>query len=175
MMSLVCLMMGLNARWLASKSYTRRVQLRSGDNREGQFHRAQLWLLLSAQYLAASMCAWMSIALRGPHALPEPWGLYGGFAIPIAIIPVFIYVAIRYGQGGWRLPGSNLSATQPIGDQTPDNCWKLGRFYFNPADPALWVETRAGFGYTMNFARPLSWVWILAAVAGPPLLMRFFR
>ncbi len=41
---------------------------------------------------------------------------------------------------------------------TPNGCWH-GTFYYNPDDPALFVEARVGgFGYTANFARPLSWV-----------------
>lgn len=45
---------------------------------------------------------------------------------------------------------------------TPDRCWH-GSFYYNPDDPALFVEARmGGFGYTANFARPLS--WLLAAL-----------
>jgi uncharacterized membrane protein len=44
------------------------------------------------------------------------------------------------------------------GDVTPDRCWH-GTFYYNPDDPAIFVEARmGGFGYTANFARPLSWV-----------------
>jgi uncharacterized membrane protein len=43
---------------------------------------------------------------------------------------------------------------------TPDRCWH-GAFYYNPDDPALFVEARVGgFGYTANLARPLSWLLI---------------
>jgi uncharacterized membrane protein len=44
---------------------------------------------------------------------------------------------------------------------TPDRCWH-GSFYYNPDDPALFVEARTGFGYAGNSARPLS--WLLAAL-----------
>jgi uncharacterized membrane protein len=57
---------------------------------------------------------------------------------------------------------------------TPDRCWH-GSFYYNPDDPALFVEARTGFGYTGNFARPLLWVFnavILLFVAGLILLAR---
>jgi uncharacterized membrane protein len=37
------------------------------------------------------------------------------------------------------------------GDRTPDACWKLGIFYFNPADPSVFVARRFGIGYTFNF------------------------
>jgi uncharacterized membrane protein len=38
-------------------------------------------------------------------------------------------------------------------------------FYYNPSDPAVFVEKRVGIGYTVNFARPVSWVFILGVIA----------
>ncbi len=43
-------------------------------------------------------------------------------------------------------------------DNTPDRYWHLGDIYYNPDDPALFVQRRIGFGYTFNFANRLSWV-----------------
>ena len=43
------------------------------------------------------------------------------------------------------------------------NHWKWGVFYHNPEDPKIWVEKLYGWGYTLNMARPMSWV-ILAAM-----------
>jgi uncharacterized membrane protein len=48
----------------------------------------------------------------------------------------------------------------PENDATPDGCWKLGQFYFNPADPAMMVPKRAGLGYSLNFARGRSWAYL---------------
>jgi uncharacterized membrane protein len=39
-----------------------------------------------------------------------------------------------------------------------DNKWVLGMFYFNPADPSVFVEKRSGIGQTINFARPAAWI-----------------
>jgi hypothetical protein len=61
----------------------------------------------------------------------------------------------RLGQGGDR--GVCLDAG-PVGDRTPDKYWKLGIFYFHPEDPAVLIEKRFGLGYTMNFARPATWI-----------------
>jgi uncharacterized membrane protein len=33
---------------------------------------------------------------------------------------------------------------------TPDECWHAGDFYYNPADPAIFVEKRVGVGFTFN-------------------------
>jgi uncharacterized membrane protein len=52
----------------------------------------------------------------------------------------------------------------PKGDRTEDKCWKCGgTLYYNPNDPAIWVEKRVGIGWTTNMARPAAWV-ILGAL-----------
>jgi uncharacterized membrane protein len=56
-------------------------------------------------------------------------------------------------------------------DTTPDECWKLGQFYYNPQDPALLVEHRFGLGYSPNFARPLSWIAMTALFLLPVLVI----
>jgi uncharacterized membrane protein len=66
----------------------------------------------------------------------------------------------RVGQGGQRaLPASERQGTR--GDATPDDAWKIGgMFYFNPKDPALWVEQRIGIGYTLNMGNTSAWLLI---------------
>lgn len=54
-------------------------------------------------------------------------------------------------------------------DTTPDECWKLGQFYYNPQDPAFLVEHRFGLGYSPNFAKPLSWIALTALFLLPAL------
>ena len=49
-------------------------------------------------------------------------------------------------------------------DGTPDNCWYGGMFYFNPKDRAILVPKRFGVGYSLNFARPASWLWLTLAL-----------
>ena len=34
--------------------------------------------------------------------------------------------------------------------------WRLGQLYRNPADPALFVPTRDGTRWTLNFGRPVA-------------------
>lgn len=46
-----------------------------------------------------------------------------------------------------------------------DHYWKLGMIYFNPADPALFVEKRQGIGYTVNMGRPVSWIFVIVLIA----------
>jgi uncharacterized membrane protein len=40
----------------------------------------------------------------------------------------------------------------------PDAHWKVGVFYVNPDDDALFVHKRFGIGYTLNFGHAAAWV-----------------
>jgi uncharacterized membrane protein len=43
------------------------------------------------------------------------------------------------------------------GDMTPDDCWRGGQFYYNPQDPALFVQAPMGSSFTFNFDNRASW------------------
>ncbi|AWB43354.1 hypothetical protein DCC85_03360 [Paenibacillus sp. CAA11] len=80
--------------------------------------------------------------------------------MPLLIVFGAIYLSINTGQGGSRIgKKGSLGAEAPIND---DNAWKLGSIYYNPKDPAVFVEKRMGVGWTVNFARPLAWVFLFA-------------
>lgn len=175
----ICLLMEFTKANLANPNFTRRILDPQEDDRESKFFGMQLRLLLAGQYFLALMYAWTTFVLRGPHApqwIPAGWKFYGGLILTALFLPISIYLSVRYGQGGSRLPADPESLTAaPRGDRTPDECWKLGQFYFNPDDAAVWVEKRAGVGYTLNFARPLSWLWLFGVLAGPLILIRLLR
>ena len=71
-----------------------------------------------------------------------------------------IFWMFRVGQGGQRAVAP--AARQEVhGDATPDHAWKVGGlFYFNPHDPAIWVEKRFGLGYTLNMGNSRAWLLI---------------
>lgn len=70
------------------------------------------------------------------------------FAAPMSAFVVYFAVIIR----------NRPRLSSGSGDLTPNSCWKLGLFYFNPADPAVFVLQRFGIGYTFNFANRWTWV-----------------
>jgi uncharacterized membrane protein len=138
--------------------------------KESRFVRTMLLLVLVMEYCMAAMFAGFS-----PILPPRLAGIFvaatllAGLALAVA--------AFRSGQGGWRLrgqpPGSTPGGQAPSGDRTPDECWKGGLFYYNPADPALWVEKRFGIGWTFNFGNPRAWIvlgGILLFIAAVPVL-----
>ena len=66
------------------------------------------------------------------------------------------------------------NAAEGSAEQTPDRAWKLGLFYYNPADPALMVEKRIGIGYTFNFANPVALI-LTAAVLALPIVVVIWK
>jgi uncharacterized membrane protein len=53
--------------------------------------------------------------------------------------------------------------------------WRLGQLYKNSADPALFVPTRNGSRWTLNFGRPataaLLVVILVVGVVGPTVIL----
>lgn len=84
-----------------------------------------------------------------------------------------IILSITTGQGGSRVKiGKDINGS--VIDRDDDRYWKFGQFYFNPDDPALFLEKRFGIGWTFNTARPLAWIIFVAVIGlaiGIPLLL----
>lgn len=81
----------------------------------------------------------------------------------LAVILGSVYLSVTTGQGGSRIKIAKGINGQEI-NRDDDKYWKLGQFYFNPEDPAVFIEKRFGIGWTMNFARPKAWIYILVLV-----------
>ena len=84
--------------------------------------------------------------------------------IPLLFISAAIVLSFKLGQGGSRLK-TKASKAAPLTVRDDDRYWKLGSFYYNPDDPAVFVEKRFGIGWTCNFARPATYLFLLGLVA----------
>jgi uncharacterized membrane protein len=105
--------------------------------------------MLCAEYAMAAMAM-----------LPLGFSASGtNLAIFIAIAAASICLIVT-GRGGVSDESGDLA--RMASDPSPDSAWKLGLFYFNPDDPALFVEKRFGIGWTINLGRP--WAWAFGAV-----------
>jgi uncharacterized membrane protein len=136
----------------------------SGPARQGEarFVRAILFFLLGMEYWLALLLALLGLAPLRPNLqapLPQFW-----LVLPCEtlLVGAILLISFRMGQGGWRagaVAGNDVSDdAAPVGDRTPDACWKLGLIYYNPNDPAVLVEKRFGVGWTFNFANPRCWL-----------------
>jgi len=94
--------------------------------------------------------------------------------LPLMLFNVGVaFWMFHVGQGGQRAVAST-APREVRGDATPDRAWKVGGlFYFNPQDPAIWVEKRFGFGYTLNIGNAGAWL-LIGMMLLPMVAMRFF-
>jgi uncharacterized membrane protein len=127
---------------------------------EQRFRRVNvLVLVLTAYAMAISLSATTleSIPAFGDTLSGKVWFVLLPMQLFIFGVAFWLF---RVGQGGQRAVAP--AARQEVhGDATPDRAWKVGGlFYFNPRDPAIWVERRVGLGYTLNFGNSRAWLLI---------------
>ncbi|SDE27204.1 Uncharacterized membrane protein [Paenibacillus sp. UNCCL117] len=87
------------------------------------------------------------------------------------VLPVLLFAAVLAFVS--YLVRNNLDQQ---GDPTiqDDRYWRGGGMvYYNPNDTALFVPKRVGIGWTINFARPLGWIILLAIIAFIVLVASF--
>jgi len=95
----------------------------------------------------------------------------GVAVMPVVHVPIWLFVApgVLFTIGAMAWQYKFLNAPSRGAEATPDACWHLGQIYYNPQDPALFVQNRLGLGYTANFGNRLSWVLlgvVLVAAGG---------
>lgn len=90
-----------------------------------------------------------------------------GIGLGVVALVGSLYLTLRYGQGGERYKEKRSLEERHDGYQMVDDdeYWILGMIYYNPNDPALFVETRFGMGSTFNMARPAAWLMVLGILA----------
>jgi uncharacterized membrane protein len=123
-------------------------------------HRVGLFLLLLEFYLAVIFSCVGLLPLTGTMPLE---------IVTALMLPAVFILIVWLNKGRAHIQSTGETNAGTVGDGTPDECWKLGVLYFNPDDAALWVEKRAGIGYTMNFAHVSAWI-IMALLLLVPLI-----
>lgn len=83
-------------------------------------------------------------------------------------------LSLMIGQGGSRIRLTEVKKADVM-ERDDDKHWKLGIFYFNPNDPAIFLEKRFGIGWTMNFARPLAWIILVGILVSAFLIPLLFN
>jgi uncharacterized membrane protein len=62
-------------------------------------------------------------------------------------------------------------AVGPVMSPEDRKDWKAWLFYYNPANPRVWVPKRYGLGWTLNFARPISYLFLILIIAVPVIII----
>lgn len=105
------------------------------------------------------LAAWAAAVIFASMALAIPLHLHVAHGLNRVVLVVVIALAVAqifY----MRIRGSHFAP--PPAEQSGDSNWRWGMYYYNPADPALFVQSRCGAGYTLNFANVFSWPIALA-------------
>lgn len=78
----------------------------------------------------------------------------------------YAWIYVVYGQDGCRAASRLLKGGGSEGMLVDDDrYWKLGVFYANRDDPAIFVPKRFGVGWSLNWARPVAWGIMLGFAA----------
>lgn len=131
----------------------------------GKYLRANTTLVVSmGLLLAAVLGIGIAFAEIGVLDLMEAVAIV--LFITVILCVASAAVSVVYGQAGSRL----LKRSEAVsGVAEDDEHWKLGMFYWNPDDASAVLPKRFGFGWTLNWARPVAWLWVggilLASVA----------
>jgi uncharacterized membrane protein len=114
-----------------------------------RFRRLNLVMLTSILWFASLLTTVVAVAPLLPAGTMGwlMWVLTGAFLLTVA---------------GFAVALTRMSMEPTDGtDATPDECWRGGIFYYNPADPAFMVESRDSMGFTFNFGNHLSWWFVV--------------
>jgi uncharacterized membrane protein len=134
-----------------------------------------LRMRFAAEGIALLGAIWIAVQAVGAARLILMW--FGGRSsfgpgysgVMITAVVLSIVIAART----MKLVGRERKATPAVDPAV----WRLNRLYFNPGDPALFVPTRKGLGWTLNFGRPVAIAFLAITltmgVGGPYLFARF--
>jgi uncharacterized membrane protein len=162
----LCALMAFMAYAMLRWSRLIRVGGAAGEG-ERRFRLVVVSILVAIEYFLALLFMWTGLLPMSQQQTGPP-GFIPTLVFALAFTVIIVVLMIWVGQGGTRLVGSAAAvsgAVAPVGDRTADKYWKLGLFYVNRNDPALFVEKRFGVGYTLNFGHPGTWVFLAVLVA----------
>ncbi|WP_243259377.1 DUF5808 domain-containing protein [Clostridium sp. 'deep sea'] len=82
----------------------------------------------------------------------------------IIILTYAIILSLKTGQSGNRIQVGKDTKGE-VATKKDDDYWVAGLLYYNKNDPSLFIEKRAGIGYTVNFANKISWLLLAVIIA----------
>jgi uncharacterized membrane protein len=139
---------------------------------EQRFRRVNVFVLVLVGYAVA-----IQLSATTVDSIPAFGGALSGRAwlvmMPMMLVNFGVMLwMFRVGQGGQRAVAP-ATRTEVYGDATPDHAWKVGGlFYFNPSDPAIWVENRIGPGYGLNMGNWRAWLLMIGMMTVPMIAGR---
>jgi hypothetical protein len=117
-----------------------------------------------AQYMVRSMFSleWIASLLLIAVLISNRLGILISHRTEKSILAVAISAALA--MAVWNQSRSRRFALPPV-ELGGDDRWRWGLFYVDTSDPALFVQSRCGAGYTLNFGRFAAWPISVGLVA----------
>lgn len=149
-LALIGLFMGINALFKKSKQQLDPNRPEASRDKQLQSRRVNsiflfamcLFIIAFFGYIQAEML--YTLTVRG-----------------VEIVAIVLPLAMVGGIVGFMIYLNKKGLDQPAGSMMlDDRHWRGGVFYYNADDSSLFVAKRYGVGWTLNFARPLSWVFM---------------
>jgi uncharacterized membrane protein len=151
-----------------SVAVLRQSRLPRVTGREGvanvRVRRVTLLATLATEYVVALLIGWT-------HVMAMFAGTPGGLHLPLAFRVAPFALALVGAAAVIGVRRSAVADGPPVGDTTPDAQWIFGTLYLNRRDPALFVEKRAGFGYTLNLGNPRAWLVVIVCISAVGTLL----
>ena len=149
---------------------------------KAQQSEASLQRELDVRKLNAMLLGFINLAtvvFMGALFVMSNWNMiYGNETLQAGPFTI-AYVVIIFGSIAYamremhRLNDEVTEEGASLSGPDQDQYWKGGLFYYNKDDYNLFVEKNVGVGWTINFARPAAWLFIVLTVL-LPLLPLFF-
>ncbi|PWV97393.1 putative membrane protein [Paenibacillus cellulosilyticus] len=120
---------------------------------ERKYRRSTSLFILVFSFLLVMMMGWTQAISLYERKLE-------GSMVIISMLPLLvagIWMVRLFRMNRERSQFDRLSRDQ-------DRHWKLGTLYWNPEDPAIFIEKRSGLGWTMNFAKPSAWLTLFGPI-----------
>jgi uncharacterized membrane protein len=106
-----------------------------------------------------AVLTWLiSVIIALTELLPLRQGVSANGVLATVLTPILAMLAVTLWLL-WRV--ARASRRGDVYDGTPDSGWRAGGLiYYNPSDASVLVAKRYGWGWTLNFARPIAWAYI---------------
>lgn len=133
----------------------------------GMFAHAQTVFLLVGGLAITAVCG-LLIELSTIGVLPITGAVAAIVVVAMLVAVGSVILNAVYGQSGSRVFRMQRSSMLLADD---DAYWKLGLFYYNPGDASLFLPQRFGFGWTVNWARPVAWAVMVGFIVATALFV----
>ncbi|RBP00878.1 DUF1648 domain-containing protein [Rossellomorea aquimaris] len=169
-LTLPLVLLVMNAMFLGINELTRNsgIKLSAGNIKASRVRQLRLrkytsWLLFFISILISMLFTFLQFTTLYENSVSDLLIITMPLAFSALVLIGTVLMAIKVGKKDSDLDLEVIDeGTGEVINADDDQYWKGGLFYFNPEDPSIFVEKRFGVGWTLNFARPMGYLILVA-------------